>query len=56
VHQQPRYEGSDAKRGPLPETEFVASNVVTLPMYPDLTRDQLDRIVAALEDAIVEVW
>lgn len=55
VHQQPRYEDSPGYRSPLPETEFVAENIVSLPMYPGLTDAQLDRIGAAVEAAISEV-
>ena len=49
VHRQPAYEGSIAM-GPrgLGESERAAREVLSLPMYPELTDDQATRTVAAV--------
>lgn len=41
------------KKGTLPITESLSSSVVTLPMYPQLTEDNLDRIVSSVKKALV---
>jgi len=48
LHQQPAYENSDQSKNALPVTERVAATVVSLPMYPELTDSQLERIVNAM--------
>jgi len=48
LHQQPAYEKHDAGKHELPVTERVAAHVVSLPMYPELTDSQLERIVNAV--------
>ena len=41
LHLQPAYKD---KRKSLPITEFVGSRVVTLPLFPDMTLDQVDYV------------
>ena len=41
VHLQPCYEFLNISRGSLPITEELASRVISLPMYPELTREQI---------------
>jgi perosamine synthetase len=55
VHQQPRYENADIRATDLSNTDYVASNIVTLPMFPGLDEPQLDRIAAAVETVVNEV-
>jgi perosamine synthetase len=50
VHEQPRYEAAEIPSTDLSNTEDVASNIVTLPMYPELTRIELDRIIEEIKD------
>jgi len=42
VHLQPCYEFLNVARGSLPITESLASRVISLPMYPELTREQIE--------------
>ncbi len=51
LHRQPAYRqyGSEAR---LPVSEALADRVISLPMYPDLTADMQDRIVAALKSRL----
>ncbi|TCK65412.1 DegT/DnrJ/EryC1/StrS family aminotransferase [Curtobacterium sp. PhB136] len=49
VHRLPSFVGSSGPVcGDLPETERAAAEVLALPVYPTLTLQQLDRIVAAV--------
>lgn len=43
VHQQVYYKNFSQNN--LPETEKLASSIITLPMFPDLTRNDLDYII-----------
>jgi dTDP-4-amino-4,6-dideoxygalactose transaminase len=40
-------------RGALPVTESMAEQIVSLPMYPELTEEQLQRVVAAVKQSVV---
>jgi len=50
LHLQPAYAYMNIPRGSLPITERVANEIVSLPMYPELTRSQLEAVVLALTD------
>lgn len=53
IHQQPLYRDL-GYRDSLPETERAAAECLSLPVHPALTRDDLDRIVAAVNDLCCE--
>ncbi|MGH2479599.1 MAG: DegT/DnrJ/EryC1/StrS family aminotransferase, partial [Ktedonobacteraceae bacterium] len=40
------------QRGSLPVTERVAERIVSLPMYPELTAEQLAQVIAAVRHAL----
>jgi dTDP-3-amino-3,4,6-trideoxy-alpha-D-glucose transaminase len=48
LHIQPAYQDRQISSGSLPVTETVASQVVSLPMYPELSAAQLELIVNAM--------
>jgi dTDP-4-amino-4,6-dideoxygalactose transaminase len=48
LHLQPAYEHSNIPPVALPVTEKVSAEVVSLPMYPELSPEQLEAIVNAL--------
>jgi dTDP-4-amino-4,6-dideoxygalactose transaminase len=50
VHLQPAYEDARWRRGDFPHSEKAADEVLSLPMYPELTRVQQDEVVAAVLD------
>ena len=50
VHLQPCYAYLGVKEGSLPESERASREVLALPIYPDLTRDQQEAVVNAVED------
>jgi dTDP-4-amino-4,6-dideoxygalactose transaminase len=43
------------KEGVLPITEKTSKTILTLPMFPDLTREELDYILVTLEDILKEI-
>lgn len=54
AHLQPAYAHLGGKPGDLPETERAAREVVSLPLYPGLTDEQQDAVIAAVNAAAVE--
>jgi dTDP-3-amino-3,4,6-trideoxy-alpha-D-glucose transaminase len=53
VPMQPAYAHLRYRPGDLPETERAAREVVSLPLYPGLTREQQDAVIAAANAAAV---
>jgi dTDP-4-amino-4,6-dideoxygalactose transaminase len=52
VHLQEAYADSRYRSGDLARTEQAADEVLSLPMYPELTDSQIDAVCAALPEAI----
>lgn len=48
IHLQEAYLERGCGRGTFPVTETAASRVLSLPMYPELTGDQLERVAGAV--------
>ena len=48
IHLQPAYKDLNYRRGSFPETERQAVRVLSLPMFPELTDEQLTRVADAL--------
>lgn len=48
AHQQPAYAGRLLGAGNLPETERAVGSILTLPIYPELTNDEVDSVIAAV--------
>jgi dTDP-4-amino-4,6-dideoxygalactose transaminase len=51
AHLQPVYHGL-AEPGSLPVTEQLADTVLSLPIYPELTDAEVDRVAAAVREAL----
>jgi dTDP-4-amino-4,6-dideoxygalactose transaminase len=49
-HLQPATSAYGGGVGSLPVTEDVCSQILSLPMFPDLTPDEIDRVSDAIED------
>ena len=50
LHLQPAYADLGYRRGALPVTEEVAATCLSLPLYPELTDAQQDRVVALIHE------
>jgi dTDP-4-amino-4,6-dideoxygalactose transaminase len=50
LHLQPIYAGLGHKSGAFPESEKAAAEVVSLPMFPELKSDQIQRVAAAIAE------
>jgi dTDP-4-amino-4,6-dideoxygalactose transaminase len=44
VHRQPCYESLGVAHGSLPVTENLAPRILTLPMFPEMTTEQVDYV------------
>ncbi len=53
VHTQPHYQQPGQVRGPFPEAERYYAEAISLPMYATLGKDQQDRVVAVLRQALL---
>ena len=49
LHLQPCFAHLGYDRGSLPVTEASMDSVISLPIYPELTRDQQDRVIDAVQ-------
>jgi dTDP-4-amino-4,6-dideoxygalactose transaminase len=49
LHLQKAYENLGYKRGDFPVTERIASEIVSLPMFPHVTTDQQSRVVEGIK-------
>jgi dTDP-4-amino-4,6-dideoxygalactose transaminase len=50
IHLQPIYKNLGYHLGDFPETERAASNVLSLPIYPELTETQMQRVADTLAE------
>ena len=51
VHQQPAFEGFG---GALSQTERVAKEILSLPMYPELTEDEIHSTIGAVREFLIK--
>jgi len=49
IHLQEAYQDYSWQRGDFPNTERLANEILSLPMYPDLTLEQLDEVVTTIK-------
>jgi len=52
LHLQPAYRYLGHARGDFPATEKAADEVLSLPLYPEITEAQVDQVVAALRASL----
>ena len=52
LHEMPPY--AAGARGPLPETERACREVLSLPMHPHLSQDDLARVASAVRDLVTQ--
>ena len=51
-HLQPALAYLGYKEGDFPHTEKAAKQIISLPMFPELTHEQMDYIANALREAV----
>jgi dTDP-4-amino-4,6-dideoxygalactose transaminase len=54
LHRQPMFTALGYAEGSLPEAERAASEVLSLPIYPELTGQQVEHVARALREALQE--
>ncbi len=52
LHLQAAYKELGMKPGSLPVSEFAAREVLSLPMYPELTEEQIKKVADAVKTAL----
>jgi len=52
LHLQEAYADLGCKKGDFPVAEKVANEVMSLPMFPHMTREQIEAVVAALQKSL----
>lgn len=50
LHLQPVYKNLGYQQGDFPETEQAARDILSLPMYPELSHAQMERVVETIHD------
>jgi perosamine synthetase len=55
IHKNSQFEENPITSDGLEVTESVADRVLSLPIHPELTRKEIDRIVSALKEAVADV-
>ncbi|MBS1840805.1 MAG: DegT/DnrJ/EryC1/StrS family aminotransferase [Acidobacteria bacterium] len=50
LHLQPLYANLGHKRGDFPNAEHVADEILSLPMYPELSADKIERVTSAIAE------
>jgi dTDP-4-amino-4,6-dideoxygalactose transaminase len=48
IHLQPAYAHLNYRRGDFPVTEAVADEILSLPMFPEMTEAEVERIATAI--------
>ncbi|RME68508.1 MAG: hypothetical protein D6782_01010 [Alphaproteobacteria bacterium] len=54
VHLQPYFQAMGFRRGDFPQAESYYARTLSLPLFPDLSETQQDRVVACLRQALSE--
>jgi dTDP-4-amino-4,6-dideoxygalactose transaminase len=52
IHLQEAYAALEMGRGSFPVAELCAGEFVSLPIYPELSPDQIQRVIAAVKEAV----
>ena len=54
IHRQPAYSELNLAPGSLPITEQLCSEVLSLPIFPELTLEQQDRVITVIKSLLLE--
>lgn len=53
LHRMPAFRGGPGQDGCLPVSELAATEVLSLPLYPELRQDEVDCVIAAVRAGLV---
>ncbi len=53
LHLQKAYEHLGYKKGAFPVTEYIANRLLSLPMFPELKREQIEYVVKSIKEYIL---
>ena len=54
IHRQPAYRGLNIPEGSYPRTGAAAGKILSLPMFPEISEAQIDRVVRTLQEHFTE--
>jgi dTDP-4-amino-4,6-dideoxygalactose transaminase len=54
IHLQPAYADLGHRRGDFPVAEQLADEILSLPMYPELTKEQIEVVTTTVRDFFTE--
>ncbi len=54
LHLQKAYAHLDYKKGDFPVTERIADRLLSLPMYPELSHEQIKYVVESIKEFLVQ--
>lgn len=52
VHQQPAFSAEVCRPAPLPHTESIVGEILSLPMYPELAENDIESVCLALQECV----
>jgi dTDP-4-amino-4,6-dideoxygalactose transaminase len=55
LHLEHAYKPLGYERGDFPEAERAAAEVLSLPMFPELTSEQMEQVTAGVRESILEL-
>ncbi|MCK4423279.1 MAG: DegT/DnrJ/EryC1/StrS aminotransferase family protein, partial [Candidatus Omnitrophica bacterium] len=50
LHFQPVYKNLGYKKGSLPKSENICNQVLSLPMYPELSKEDIKKVCQTIKD------
>ena len=54
IHLQPFYAGNGFRRGQFPVTEGLCDEIISLPMFPEMTTEQVEHVAANVAEFLVK--
>lgn len=54
VHLQPYFSNGEARRGQFPVAEKICNEILSLPMFPELTEEQVEVVTSSIKEFSVE--
>ena len=54
LHQQPVYQNLGYQPHQLPIVEVVCQEVLSLPLFPELSSDQQDQVIEAIQEGLTQ--